>query len=269
MSETATVESVELGRHGADAVTAARAYADALREIVHGRVAENGRISTERANQFQRVLHGLAWVTTSVAAMEQTYAWWQSAGGADDGPEGLVTRIVLGEYLAQLQGGVVMSQNEIVRPHELGASDAATVLGDHPAVRWFADHGNTTETRSELVALMRRGQMPHEVLGDDTLDMVRSEIRRFTDSRIKPEAHAWHLADELIPDEVVAEMAALGVFGVCISPDFGGHGLGKLAMCVVSEELSRGWIGAGSLGTRSEIAGELITIAGTQAQKER
>ena len=42
-----------------------------------------------------------------------------------------------------------------------------------------------------------------------------------------------------------------------------GSGLGKLAMCVVSEELSRGWIAAGSLGTRSEIAGELIGANGT------
>jgi (2S)-methylsuccinyl-CoA dehydrogenase len=38
-------------------------------------------------------------------------------------------------------------------------------------------------------------------------------------------------------------------------------------MCIVTEELSRGWIGAGSLGTRSEIAGELITLGGTDDQK--
>jgi (2S)-methylsuccinyl-CoA dehydrogenase len=75
------------------------------------------------------------------------------------------------------------------------------------------------------------------------------------------------MADELIPDEVVSEMAALGVFGICIDPKYGGLGLGKLAMCVVSEELSRGWIAAGSLGTRTEIAGELIALAGTAEQK--
>ena len=43
--------------------------------------------------------------------------------------------------------------------------------------------------------------------------------------------------------------------------------MGKLAMCVVTEELSRGYIGVGSLGTRSEIAGELILLGGTEAQK--
>ena len=62
-------------------------------------------------------------------------------------------------------------------------------------------------------------------------------------------------------------MAALGTFGVCIPEAHGGLGLSKLVMCVITEELSRGWIGAGSLGTRSEIAGELISGSGTEEQK--
>ncbi|MGJ3627904.1 acyl-CoA dehydrogenase family protein [Sphingomonas sp. MMS24-JH45] len=97
--------------------------------------------------------------------------------------------------------------------------------------------------------------------------MVREQFRNFASERIAPHAHGWHLADALIPDEVVAEMAAMGVFGICIPEKHGGLGLGKLAMCVVSEELSRGWICAGSLGTRSEIAGELIGAGGTPEQR--
>ncbi len=69
--------------------------------------------------------------------------------------------------------------------------------------------------------------------------------------------------------DVVNEMAELGVFGLTIPEEFGGLGMGKTAMCVVSEELSRGYIGTGSLGTRSEIAAELILIGGTDAQKEK
>ena len=45
--------------------------------------------------------------------------------------------------------------------------------------------------------------------------------------------------------------------------------MSKLAMAVVSEELSRSYIGVGSLGTRSEIAAELIGLGGTEAQKRR
>jgi (2S)-methylsuccinyl-CoA dehydrogenase len=68
---------------------------------------------------------------------------------------------------------------------------------------------------------------------------------------------------------VVTEMAALGVFGLTVPESHGGLGLGKLAMCIVSEELSRAYIGVGSLGTRSEIAAELIRLGGTAQQKEK
>jgi (2S)-methylsuccinyl-CoA dehydrogenase len=83
------------------------------------------------------------------------------------------------------------------------------------------------------------------------------------------QAHQWHLKDELIPLPVVNQLAELGVFGLTVPEEFGGLGLGKLAMCVVTEELSRGYIGLGSLGTRSEIAAELIRLGGTEEQKAK
>ena len=64
-------------------------------------------------------------------------------------------------------------------------------------------------------------------------------------------------------------MAELGLFGLTIPEEYGGLGLSKVAMCVVSEELSRAYIGVGSLGTRSEIAAELILAGGTEEQKRR
>jgi (2S)-methylsuccinyl-CoA dehydrogenase len=63
-------------------------------------------------------------------------------------------------------------------------------------------------------------------------------------------------------------MSELGVFGLTIPEQYGGLGLGKIAMCVVTEELSRGYIGVGSLGTRAEIAAELIMGGGTEEQKK-
>ena len=92
-------------------------------------------------------------------------------------------------------------------------------------------------------------------------------MRKFADSEVMPQAHEWHLANRYIPLEVIAQMAELGVFGLTIPEAFGGLGLGKEAMCVVAEELSRGYIGVGSLGTRSEIAADLILAGGTEEQK--
>ncbi|MDB5583577.1 MAG: acyl-CoA dehydrogenase [Bradyrhizobium sp.] len=256
-------------RLATDAVAASRTFAEAARSRTASVVAPSGRVETAAADREQRLVHGFAWIATTIEALAATAAWAgrSAASGRDGEIEALVLRIGFGEYLAQLLGGVPMSQNEFVRPAELGLGEAAAVLAADPAVGRFLLEGNSAANRLALAALLRDGARPDESLDDDTLDMVRDQFRTFAAERIAPEAHRWHLDDVLIPDAVVAEMAELGVFGICIDPAYGGLGMGKLAMCVVSEELSRGWICAGSLGTRSEIAGELIGAGGTPEQK--
>lgn len=251
------------------AVTAARTYADAARTRVSVVIAPNGKVDAASADREQRLLHGFAWIATTAKALGATADW--AARGSETGRyseiEQLVLQIGFGEYLAQLIGGVPMSQNEYARPHELGLAAAAAALAGDAAVQIFLAQGNTAATRLTFANRLRAGDVPDESLGDEMMDMIRAQFRAFTRDRIAPHAHAWHLADELIPDALVREMAELGVFGVCIDQEFGGLGLSKLAMCLVSEELSRGWICAGSLGTRSEIAGELIGGNGTPAQQ--
>ncbi len=252
------------------AVLAAQAFAAAAQAAAAAAVVRDGRVDPAAADRHQRLVHGFAWIATTVEAMAATTAW--AAGLHDRGSLGrgetAVLAIGLGEYLGQLAGGIPMSQNEIARPAELGLSGASAALQDDPAVAWFLAHGNVAGRRAALVDHLRQDGQLDEALGDETLDMIRTQFRRFADQRVLPHAHEWHLDDRLIPDEIVAEMAELGVFGICIDPAFGGLGLGKLAMCVVSEELSRAWIAAGSLGTRSEIAGELISESGTPGQKQ-
>ena len=94
-------------------------------------------------------------------------------------------------------------------------------------------------------------------------------MRRFAEDNVTPHAHEWHLKNDYIPLEVIEQMSELGVFGLTIPEEYGGLGLGKESMCVVSEELSRAYIGVGSLGTRSEIAAELILCGGTEEQKQK
>lgn len=253
--------------HAAAAV--ARNYAASAQARVAAVIASSGKVDSAAADREQRLVHGFAWIATTAEALAATADWAQRglAAGRYQKIEELTLRVGFGEYLAQLIGGVPMSQNEYARPHELGLADAAAVLGQDPSVRLFLDEGNTAATRLALSSELRSGLLPDEALDDETMDMIRTQFREFARKRIAPGAHAWHLQDALIPDEIVREMADLGVFGVCIEEEFGGLGLGKLAMCLVSEELSRGWICAGSLGTRSEIAGELIGANGTPEQK--
>ena len=250
---------------------AARDYAEAVRSAVAQAVAPGGMADPALIEREQHQMHGFAWIAASIAALEATLDWAVRAEAAEafGECEELILRIGFGEYLAQIASGLPMSASEVVRPAAFGTQAAARAFAAQPDVARLLADGNTSETRAALAALLADGMRPDEALGDDTLDLIRQQFRTFTAQQITPFAHQWHLDDALIPDAVIADMAALGVFGVCIPEAHGGLGLGKLAMALVSEELSRGWICAGSLGTRSEIAGELITHNGTPEQKAR
>ena len=253
------------------ACSAAKAYGEQVRQTTASIVAPTGKTDAALVEQHQRQLHGFAWIGTTIAALEATADWANRAAKFNrfNQIDELVLRVGFGEYLHQLTSALAMSQSEFVRPSEMGVEAAANVLREDEGVAEFLRLGNTAETRARLASLLADGVRPDEAFGDETLDLIRDQFRAFTADRIAPHAHQWHLKDSLIPIEVVEEMAELGVFGICIAEEYGGLGLGKTAMCLVSEELSRGWICAGSLGTRSEIAGELIGENGTSEQKAK
>ena len=254
-------------------VKAAEGLLADARLAVAARVMRDGRPDPRALDREQRAAHGLAWLATYVEAIRQLagYAERLMAGGGLGETEQLLIRIGAGEYLAQMFGGIPMSQGEMVRPADLGLTAAATAARMTGAVEALIASGNTAAHRARLAQLMRDNQQA--TVGacglDDTLNSIREEMRKFADDKVVPHAQAWHLNNEYIPLDVIAQMAALGVFSLTIPEDYGGLGLGKESMCVVSEELSRGYIGVGSLGTRSEIAAELILGSGTAEQKRR
>jgi (2S)-methylsuccinyl-CoA dehydrogenase len=256
-----------------DAVAAMDALLNDAARAVGERVMVDGRVVSRRFDSEQRATHGLAWLATYVEAIRQLahYAKRLADGGGFGEIEELLVRIGAGEYLAQVLGGIAMSQSEIVRLSDLGLNAAAVGARLNPAVEHLVATGNTPHRRARLVELMReRHDATVGACGlDETLDSIREEMRKFAEDRVAPFAQAWHLRNEYIPLDVIAQMAELGVFSLTIPEDYEGMGLGKESMCVVSEELSRGYIGVGSLGTRSEIAAELILGSGTEEQKRK
>ena len=159
----------------------------------------------------------------------------------------------------------------MVRPADLGLAPAQVSARIQSVTERLIAAGNTAQHRARLIELIRAGHTATTgTCGlDETLELIRDEMRKFADSEVIGHAQTWHLTNSYVPLSVIAQMAELGVFGLTIPEEFGGMGLGKESMCVVSEELSRGYIGVGSLGTRSEIAAELILGSGTAAQKEK
>jgi (2S)-methylsuccinyl-CoA dehydrogenase len=251
---------------------AAASLRDHAIAAVADKVAPGGKIDGAALEREQHAAHGLAWIATYAEALNQiaAYARRMESEGRFGELEGLLAQIGAAEYAAQLMGGVTMSQNEVARLYELGVAEKDQAAFLTAQVRALIQD-TTPATRARAMTLIR-GAQGAATFGDSGLDetvtAMREEMRRFAEAEVIPHAQEWHLKDEYVPLELIGEMAALGVFALTLPEDYGGLGLGKEAMCVVSEELSRGYIGVGSLGTRSEIAEELILNGGTNAQKQ-
>ena len=253
-------------------ITPVETLFEAAKSNIRQMVSVDGRVSGAAIEANQSAAHGLAWLATYTESLRQMQHWATrlNDSGTFGEVEQLLLQIGFGEYLGQIQGGILMNQGEIIRPHDMGlsAADIAALLT--PSVATLIAEGNSQAARTRLVELMqeRSAEITVGRTGlDDELEMIREQFRRFSVDKVEPHAHEWHLKDELIPMEIIEELAEMGVFGLTIPEEFGGFGLSKASMVVVSEELSRGYIGVGSLGTRSEIAAELILCGGTDAQK--
>jgi (2S)-methylsuccinyl-CoA dehydrogenase len=255
--------------------SAAERLVEQATAAVRSRIAPDGTIEAAKLNSEQRTVHGLAWLATYAEAVKQLAA---SAARLDEQGrfgeiEQLLTLIGLAEYCAQISGGIPMSQTEFARLAELGVAPAdRAAFENDAAVCILMEKGNSAAIRTRLITLIgeAQGASTYGDSGlDETLESMREEMRRFSEAEVAPHAHRWHLENVYIPLGLITQMSEIGVFGLTIPEDYGGLGLGKEAMCLVSEELSRGYIGVGSLGTRSEIAAELILGGGTDEQKQR
>ncbi|MBB3992659.1 (2S)-methylsuccinyl-CoA dehydrogenase [Sulfitobacter undariae] len=243
-------------------------------DTVRAMVTDSGRVSNPLVEANQTAAHGLAWLATYAQALRQMQSWAEAlqSEGKFGETEALIHQIAFGEYLWQIYGGIQMNQGEIVRLQDLGLSQDDQRGLMEPAIQALTQGGNTQAARTRLVELMQEHSANVTVGAtglDEELEMIREQFRRYAVEKVEPFAHEWHLKDELIPIEIINELAEMGVFGLTIPEEFGGLGLSKASMCVVSEELSRGYIGVGSLGTRSEIAAELIIAGGTDEQKQK
>ncbi len=238
---------------------------------MRARLAPAGRVDADALERDQHAAHGLAWLATYAVAVRELARWAErlDADGRFGGVERMLLEIGVGEYAAQCFSGIAMSQTEIVRTSDFGLAPGTVAARRTAAVEEAIAAGTSASARETLAGLMRQGHpgLVGETGEDETLAQIREEMRRFSEAEVQPHAHGWHLGNEYIPLETIDKLSELGVFGLTIPEEFGGLGLGKESMVVVSEELSRGYIGVGSLGTRSEIAAELILAGGTDRQK--
>ena len=142
--------------------------------------------------------------------------------------------------------------------------DVSGFLDAHlSAARWEALGG--------MICEQQRIRLPSTL--PQEIELVRDSFQRFADEVVAPQAERIHRQNLDIPESLIQAAADLGCFGTCIPQSYGGLQADEhpdsLAMIVVTEELSRGSLGAaGSLITRPEIAARALLAGGTQRQKK-
>ena len=257
-----------------DSLESINKYTDAAKEQVKKLVMDDGKVSKQLMAKEQHAAHSLAWIATYKATLTELLNWAERLESENNflETEQLILQFAFSEYLTQLWHGIPMSQLEYARPQDLGLKNGLLTELSTSSVKDLMLNGNEAADRLKLADILQHNFSSKNFgnLGlDDTSTMIIQEFKKFVEDDVAPYAHEWHLKDELIPMDVINKMADLGIFGLTIPEEYGGLGMNKLSMCVVTEELARGYIGIGSLGTRTDISSELLLIGGTEEQKKK
>ncbi|MEM7724285.1 MAG: acyl-CoA dehydrogenase family protein, partial [Pseudomonadota bacterium] len=217
-TETAPVILPDLLSLTAAAVPPAEAVLDIAKDRVRAEVTVDGRVSGGAIEANQTMAHGLAWLAIYVESLRQMQAGAErlQADGKFGEVEQLIHQIAFGEYLWQIYGGMPMNQGEILRLQDIGLTQEDQRGLMIAEVQTLTQMGNTQDARTRLVELMqeRSAEITVGASGlDEELEMIREQFRRYAVDKVEPYAHEWHLKDELIPMEVIDELAEMGVFG--------------------------------------------------------
>ena len=100
----------------------------------------------------------------------------------------------------------------------------------------------------------------------DERRMIQDVAREFTKNEVLPAANALDPVQGEIPMALRDKMGELGYFGIQMSEEHGGMGLGVFEYCLVAEELARGWMSVASIIAR---AASLMSVGGWPEDKRR
>jgi alkylation response protein AidB-like acyl-CoA dehydrogenase len=103
---------------------------------------------------------------------------------------------------------------------------------------------------------------------EDVRNEIIDTVRRFVARDVIPHASALE-HDDTFPGDMVAQMRALGLFGITIPEAHGGLGLDLLTYIGVIEELAYGWMSLTGVVNTHTMAATLIMHHGTEDQKQR
>lgn len=242
------------------AVAAARNVVNAMGKGLAARVTENNRLSRAKLDAIQPEAFEFARSLAEVEAAESAIRFAERVKSAYE--------IDLAQIYAATS--VKRSAERVIFNPEGYAVDAATLqeIQSHiPFVQEILGSENLSRVGD---ALLDRDREYSGIYGlSDDHENIRGTFARVSDELVAPVAEHIHRKDDIIPEDLLKSYVELGVFGISIPEEYDGSYIDNLSMCLATEELSRGSVGAGgSVITRPEIAAKAILKGGSEEQKK-
>lgn len=243
----------------------------ALSEL-KAKTVDAGRVSTAKLDDYQLISFdlSLSWAECTAAGSLLNYA--QRCATELPGSADFAARLA---NLFCAEAVHACGARLRARPADYGLSEAqlAGVLSETGSAEFMSEHMSAANIAAigQLV-LDRDGDLGPDLLNEHH-SMMRDSFHRFADDVVAPLAEEIHRQDLIIPDEILEPLKEMGMFGMSIPESYGGlQEDGRedtMSMIVVTEELSRGSLGAaGSLITRPEILSRALLKGGSEEQKQ-
>ena len=253
------------------ALAQCRALIDRALSGIREKTVENGELSPLKLDAHQLACYDIAlcWAECTAAGFLLSHA--RRVATESPGAKDLTARLAALFCAEAVSASLARLR---MRPADYGLSIATvnTVEADEDVADFLA----AQLASAHIAATGRQVQERGGDLGPDLLGehhcMMRDTFRRFADDVVAPLAEAIHRQDLDIPETILGPLREMGMFGLSIPESYGGlqedDREDTLGMIVVTEELSRGSLGAaGSLITRPEILSRALLKGGTEEQK--
>lgn len=239
-------------------VSSLASVVEALRSALEAGVTRGGRLDREALDARQPEAFTLARVLGETEAVRSLDRFARSSRDPLDRE--------LATVYAAMVARSVLAQTAFLAPCQQAAADLLAAHGPEVA----ATLGEANLGRIAAMMRERRGLRTGSYGLEDAHEEIRATFARFADERIAPLAEHIHRHDDILPEDLLKELAELGVFGISIPEEYGGSHVDNLTMCLATEELSRGSLGAGgSVITRPEICAKALLKGGSDDQKAK
>jgi len=249
-----------------DALRATGQAADRVRRTVDAALAAGRKLTDSGRGIDEHQVHSerLAYLATEAVAAEALLAYAREASSHD--PFAVESAAIFTAMVAARARAAIGEHMD-----EFGvAPSLMDETVDAPEQRDFVRAGLADRRIEALGAeVVRRRGTPDAYLASDLDRATRDAVRSFAREEVAPVAQQIHLNDDLVPESILGKMSELGFFGLAIPEQYGGQGMGNVAMILTTEELSAASLAAaGSLITRPEILTKALLAGGSEEQKQ-